>query len=69
MQEDYAGDSDGTWMGIKYFSCEPNKGKFIMLNSLKPVQRTKTSLSSGEILLCYMIHVYKLVTIWYICYN
>lgn len=40
--------SDGTWGNVKYFSCEPKKGKFVLLNSLTPDQRSKKHALPGN---------------------
>ena len=48
---------DGSWSGVKYFSCKPNRGKFVVLNSLKPDQRLKENALPGNV---YM-HSYLLL--------
>lgn len=53
LQEDYVdtfAGNDGSWGGIKYFSCKPNKGKFVMLTALKPDQRTKNDALPGKMM-------------------
>ena len=58
LQEDDVDNSkDGSWSGVKYFSCKPNRGKFVFLNSLKPDQRLKENALPGNI---YM-HSYLLL--------
>ena len=51
--DNFAG-KDGSWSGVKYFSCKPNRGKFVVLNSLKPDQRLKENALPGNV---YCIHI------------
>ena len=38
-------------MGVEYFSCKPNRGKFVILSSLHPDQRLKKkNILSGSII-------------------
>lgn len=36
-----AGCSDGTWKGVQYFSCQPERAFFCPLHCLKPVKDVK----------------------------
>jgi len=50
MQEDYIDGSDGSWNGVnKYFDCQSNNAKFVLLGSLKPDERFNINTSPGKI--------------------